>query len=91
MTSKMVKVELLIPRAGDGFSHNRGDVVDVPEDEAKRLFESVPPKAKPVRGASPAIETTSAKPAPKIETAAAPRKTPKQRRAVKTTKAGKTR
>jgi hypothetical protein len=32
-------VKLLTPRFGTGFTQAAGDVVDVPADEAKRLFE----------------------------------------------------
>ncbi|UUP19511.1 hypothetical protein [Nitratireductor thuwali] len=44
-----MKVKLLISRAGAGFVQKVGDVVDVSDAEAKRLFESSPPKAVPVR------------------------------------------
>lgn len=44
-----MKVKLLIGRSGPAGSFKPGDVIDVPDAEAKRLFEASPPKAAPVR------------------------------------------
>lgn len=35
-----MKIKLLTSRAGAGFSQNRGDVIDVPNDEAIRMIEA---------------------------------------------------
>lgn len=45
-----MKIELLTARASAGGSQNRGDVIDVSEDEAKRLIEAG--HALPVRSAA---------------------------------------
>tara|TARA_A100001201_G_C4095729_1_gene203686 strand:+ start:4963 stop:5142 length:180 start_codon:yes stop_codon:yes gene_type:complete len=34
-----MKVKLITPRAGIGFSQNRGDIIEVDNDEAKRMIE----------------------------------------------------
>ena len=44
-----MKIKLLVGRGGIGISQNAGDIVEVPDDEAKRMFESTPPQAIPVR------------------------------------------
>jgi len=44
-----MKVKLLTSRGGPGISQNTGDIVEVDSDEAKRMFESIPPQAIPVR------------------------------------------
>lgn len=36
----LVNVKLMVPRAGVGFSQNRGDVVAVPQAEAIRMIEA---------------------------------------------------
>lgn len=46
-----MKVELLVARAGLDFSQSAGDVVEVSDDEAKRMIEAG--QAKPVRGVAP--------------------------------------
>lgn len=46
-----MKIKLLVPRAGPGLSQNRGDIINVSNADAKRMFESQPPQAEPVRGA----------------------------------------
>ncbi len=40
-----MKVELLVSRAGVGFTQNCGDIIDVGDDEAQRLIESNQAKA----------------------------------------------
>lgn len=50
-----MKIKLLVPRVGAGFSQNRGDVIEVSDAEAKRMFEANPPQAVPVRD-TPAVE-----------------------------------
>lgn len=47
-----MKVKLLIGRSGPAGSYKPGDVIDVPDTEAKRLFEARPPKAAPFRDES---------------------------------------
>ncbi len=44
-----MKVELLVSRAGPDGAHNRGEIIDVPADEAARMIEAG--QAIPVRGA----------------------------------------
>lgn len=53
-----MKVKLLISRAGVGFVQNRGDVVEVPDDEGARMIASG--QAEPVRTAK--RETAARKP-----------------------------
>ena len=40
-----MKVELLVSRAGVGFTQNCGDIIDVGDDEAQRLIDSNQAKA----------------------------------------------
>ncbi len=89
--AKTVTVELLVSRVGAGFSQNRGDTIEVAEDEAKRLFEANPPQARPARGGVKPETTAAATPATENATATPARKTGKTRHKVTTTKAGKTR
>ena len=42
-----MKIELLVPRTGVGFSQNRGEIIDVSDNEAARMIEKG--QAKPVR------------------------------------------
>lgn len=58
-----MKVKLLVSRSGPAGAFNRGDVIEVSEAEAGRLFEADPPQAVPVRD-DPSVET-AAKPAGK--------------------------
>ena len=51
-----MKVELLVSRSGVDGAQNRGDVIDVSDNEAKRMIEAG--QAVPVRSAAKA-ETTS--------------------------------
>lgn len=54
-----MKVELLVSRAGVGFTQNCGDIIDVGDDEAQRLINSNQAKAVGGRKAAsgkPAIE-----------------------------------
>lgn len=46
-----MKVQLLVPRSGPAGAFNIGDHIDVPEDEAKRMFDAG--QAAPVRSAKP--------------------------------------
>ena len=46
-----MKVELLISRAAASGSQNRGDIVEVSDNEAARMIEAG--QAKPVRGNEP--------------------------------------
>lgn len=43
-----MKVKMLVSLAGPEVSLSAGDVVDLPDDEAKRLIEADPPIAIPV-------------------------------------------
>lgn len=52
-----MKVELLVPRATATGSENRGDVVEVSADEAKRMIEAG--QAMPVRAAAAAEKTVA--------------------------------
>ena len=57
-----MKVKLLAPRGGVGFSQNRGDVVTVPDDEAKRMIakgQCEPVKAKREAAKPKTVENTS--------------------------------
>lgn len=51
-----MQVELLVPRAAANGAQNRGDVIEVSADEAKRMIEAG--QARPVRTA-PKPETTA--------------------------------
>ncbi len=42
-----MKVRLLISRAGAGFAQSAGEVIEVSDAEAKRMFEANPPQAVP--------------------------------------------
>lgn len=44
-----MKIKLLTSRGGPEGSFKRGDIIDVSAAEAKRMFESDPPQAEPVR------------------------------------------
>jgi hypothetical protein len=59
-----MKIELLTSRASAGGSQNRGDVIDVSDDEAKRLIEAG--QATPVRSA---VKPETATPKRKVEKA----------------------
>lgn len=56
-----MQVKLLVPRTGPAGAQNIGDVIDVSENEAKRMFESSPPQAVPFRGTHD-VETADAAP-----------------------------
>lgn len=43
-----MKVKLLVSRCGPGAA-SAGDIIDVSDEEAKRMFEAMPPQAEPVR------------------------------------------
>lgn len=58
-----MKIELLTARASASGSQNRGDVIDVPADEAKRLIEAG--QARPVRSAAKPESATSKRKAEK--------------------------
>lgn len=63
----MMKIELLISRAGKNFAQNVGDVIEVDADEGKRLISKGMAKAASTRkgaGSKPAIESAM-KPKPK--------------------------
>jgi hypothetical protein len=64
----MMKVELLVSRAGTNFTQSVGEVIEVSDDEGKRLLDSN--QAKTVGGKSPSR-------LPVVESAA--RKAPKKR------------
>ncbi len=63
-----MKVELLVSRAGTNFTQSVGEVIEVSDDEGKRLLDSN--QAKAVGGKSPSRK-------PVVESAA--RKAPKKR------------
>ena len=63
-----MKVELLVSRAGTNFTQSVGEVIEVSDDEGKRLLDSS--QAKAVGGKSPSRQ-------PVVESAA--RKAPKKR------------
>ncbi|NMG39892.1 hypothetical protein GRZ55_11620 [Chelativorans sp. ZYF759] len=49
-----MKIQLLVSRAGPAGAYSPGDVIEVSDVEAKRMFEADPPQAVPVRdGVSP--------------------------------------
>ena len=56
-----MKVKLLVSRAGSGVVQNVGDVIDVPNDEAKRMMEARPPQCAPVRSTKSKVEKTTKK------------------------------
>lgn len=56
-----MKIELLTSRAGADGAQNRGDVIDVPDAEAKRMIEAE--QARPYRsGKKPENTASKAKP-----------------------------
>lgn len=44
-----MKVRLLMPRTGPGISQRPGDEIEVSDAEAKRMMETSPPQAEPVK------------------------------------------
>jgi len=55
-----MKLKLLVGRAGPGFSQSPGEVVDVPDQEAKRMIEA----GQAVVEAAPKKETATKKSQP---------------------------
>lgn len=51
----MVKVRLIVSRAGTGFAQSAGDVIEVSDQEAKRMIAAE--QAVPVRGEKPRTAT----------------------------------
>ncbi len=63
----MMKVKLLVSRAGVGFSQNAGDVIEVDPEEGKRLLDRQMAEAVSIRkgaGSKPIVEAAM-KPKPK--------------------------
>lgn len=48
-----MEIKLLVSRSGPAGAFAPGDVIEVDDDEAKRMFEAVPPQAIPVRPSVP--------------------------------------
>lgn len=57
-----MKVQLLVGRCGPGIVQNRGDIIEVGDDEAVRMMEASPPQCVPHVEAAP-VETRTKGPA----------------------------